>query len=163
MEIEILDTLLRYLLDNSNNSFSFIKNDDKLKSKFSQEVENDTLSSALLKLVKDEYVNSHLKSVGFNSDESLKTVEHYNISFEGIFFIKNGGYENQIRMNKKKENENIALQKKQFLLEDKHSSYQFQLTLLTWVVVFGTVVAGIYYTIEVLKFFGFLNSCSYGN
>lgn len=160
MELEILDAILKYILKNGNNSFGFIKKDDKLKSTFSQEVENNTLASAFIKLEKDGYINSYLKKVGLNLDNTPRTVDYYNISFEGIFFIKNGGYEKELQKNQKAEIEFVELKKRQFLLEEKHSSIQCQLLFLTWVIAIGTFVAAIYYLIEVLKFFGVLNSCS---
>lgn len=88
MELEILDALLKYLLHNSDKSFSDIKEDVKLKAEFSQKVENNTLDSALVKLVKDCYVNVNEQTRGINMNKTPYVVECYNISFEGMFFIK---------------------------------------------------------------------------
>ncbi len=147
MELEILDALLKYLLHNSNNSFSFIKDDDKLKSEFLQEVENNTLASALLKLVKDGYVNSHLNKVGLNSDNTPRTIDYYNISFEGIFFIKNGGYHKALLETQRKENAYADLQTEQ----RKQASTLVKLNC--WLV-FGAVVVAIDSILNIMHFFG---------
>jgi len=147
MELEILDALLKYLLHNSNNSFSFIKADDKLKSEFSQEVESNILASTLLKLVKDGYVNTHLNKVGLNSNDTPRTVEYYNISFEGVFFIKNGGYRQAFLEVQRKENEYENLK-----TEQRKQSVSL-LRLNRWLV-FGAVVVAIDSILNILHFFG---------
>lgn len=158
-ELEILDGILKYLLKNGNNSFSTISDDAKLKKEFSQEVEKNTLKSAFVKLEKDGHVNTNNQIIGMHMNQTPYIVECYNISFEGIFFINSGGYEKEAQNNQKKEIESAELKKRQFLLEENHSSIQFQLLVLTWVIAIGTFVAAIYYLLEVLKFFGVLNSC----
>jgi hypothetical protein len=162
-ELEILDGILKYLLNNGNNSFSSIKDDDKLKNEFSQEVENNTLASAFDKLVKDGYVNVNEQTRGINMNKTPYVVECYNISFEGIFFINNGGYEKEHENNQKAEIESAELKRRQFLLEEKHSSIQGQIVFLTLVIAIGTLIPAVYYIIEILEFFGVLNSCSCNN
>lgn len=146
-ELEILDGILKYLLNNGNNAFSYIKDDEKLKNELSQEVENNTLASALIKLVKDEYVNSHLKKVGLNSDNTPVTVEYYNITFEGIFFIKRGGYRQEFLEAQRKENAYVILN-----AEQRKQSISL-LWLNRWVA-FGAVVVAIDSILNILHFFG---------
>lgn len=159
-ELEILDGILKYLLNNGNKTFSFIKDDENLKSAFSHKVENNTLESAFVKLVKDGYVNVNEQTRGMNMNKTPYVVECYNISFEGIFFINNGGYEKEHQNNQKAEIESAELKKRQFLLEEKHSSIQGQIVFLTLVIAIGTLIPAVYYIIEILKFFGVLTSCS---
>lgn len=147
MEIKILDTVLKYLLHNGNNSFSFIKDDDKLKIEFSQEIENNTLASALIKLVKDGYVNINEQTVGLKMDNSPRNVDYYNISFEGIFFIKKGGYHQALLEAQRKENEYDDLKNEQ----RKQSASLVRLN--RWMV-FGAIVVAIDSILNILHFFG---------
>ncbi len=162
-EFKILDGILRYLLKNGNKSFTYIKEDSQLKSEFAVDIDNNTLASAFVKLVKDKYVNINEQTIGLKMDNSPRNINYYNISFEGIIFIKNDGYEKEHQNNQKIEIESAEMKKRQFLLEEKHSSIQFQLLVLTWVIAIGTSVAAIYYLLEVLKFLGVLTSCSCNN
>lgn len=152
-ELEILDGILKYLLSNGNNPFSYIKADDKLKSEFSQEVENNTLASAFIKLVKDGYVNINEQTIGLKMDNSPRSVNYYNISFEGIFFIKDGGYHQALLEVQRKENAYDVLK-----TEQRKQSISL-LWLNRWVAV-GAVVVAIDSILNILHFFGVLNSCS---
>lgn len=152
-ELEILDGILKYLLNNGNNTFSFIKDDENLKSAFSQEVENNTLASAFIKLVKDGYVNINEQSIGLKMDNSPRSVNYYNISFEGMFFIKDGGYHQALLEVQRKENAYDVLK-----TEQRKQSISL-LWLNRWVA-FGAVVVAIDSILNILHFFGILNSCS---
>lgn len=154
MELEILDALLKYLKDTNHNTFQHIKSDVKNKSAFLKDIDDKILYSALLKLVKDDYVYEDFQKIGSLSGNV------YNISFEGIFFINNGGYEKEHQNNQKAEIESAELKKRQFLLEEKHSSIQGQIVFLTLIIAIGTLIPAVYYIIEILKFFGVLTSCS---
>jgi hypothetical protein len=145
-ELEILDAILTYLKDTEYNTFQFIKSDIKNKSAFLKEIDDKTLRSALLKLVKDDYVHKDFQKIGTLSGDL------YEISFEGLSFISEGGYVSRMERNQtqdKKLNDIAILQ----------SSQQKWILRLTWVVGLATLVAGVYYLIEILKFFGVLNSC----
>ncbi|MFE3872203.1 hypothetical protein ACFX5F_13320 [Flavobacterium sp. ZS1P70] len=153
MENKILDELLKYLLETDYDEFAHIRNDANKKSDFLKNIDNAILKSALLKLVKDGYVNQNSENTTDQLFDTPRTNYFYNISFEGRVFIKNGGYENQNRENQKKENWNNEMTERQNALEEQQSSNQFQLVLLTWVIAIGTLVAAAYYLIEILKFF----------
>lgn len=147
MEIEMLDGILKYLLNNGNNSFSDIKEDIKLKSQFSQEVEKNTLKSAFIKLVKDGYVNVNEQTKGINMNKTPYIVECYNISFEGIFFVKNGGYHQALLEAQRKENAYADLQ-----IEQRRQSSA--LLRLNYWLVFGAIVVAIDSILNILNFFG---------
>lgn len=146
-EFKILDGILRYLLKNGNKSFSSIKEDDKLKSEISLDIENNTLASAFIKLVKDGYVNINEQTIGLKMDNSPRNVDYYNISFEGIFFIKKGGYHQALLEVQRKENEYDDLKNEQ----RKQSASLVQLN--RWMV-FGAIVVAIDSILNILHFFG---------
>ncbi|WP_281635785.1 hypothetical protein [Flavobacterium marginilacus] len=146
MELEILDALLKYLKDTNHNTFQHIKSDVKNKSAFLKEIDDKTLYSALLKLVKDDYVYEDFQKMGTLSGNL------YNISFEGLSFIAEGGYVSRKERNQsqdKKLNDIAIVQ----------SFQQKWIHRLTWIIGLGTLVAGVYYLIEILKFFGVLKAC----
>ncbi len=106
-----------------------------------------TLLNAILnKLIKDYYVESiSINNININTHKESN--EHkYRITFEGKMFIFDGGYavdyenrnSHQIEINRIK-NLQINLQQK--------------LNLLTFWVTIGTLIAAVYYAIEVLKYF----------
>lgn len=146
MELKILDALLTYLKDTNHNTFQFIKSDVKNKSAFLKEIDDKTLYSALLKLVKDDYVYEDFQKIGTLNGNL------YNISFEGLSFISEGGYVSRKERNQsqdKKLNDIAILQ----------SFQQRWILRLTWIIGLGTLVAGVYYLIEILKFFCVLKAC----
>lgn len=153
--IKILDELLKYLVETEHNQFAYIRNDVNDKSDFLKNIDNRTLHSALLKLVKDGYVNQESEKTTDQIFNTPRTDHYYRISFEGLVFIKNGGYENHYAKIQMKENELSDLKSQQ----SRHSTALVRLNrwlvILTWVIAIGTLVAGIYYLIEILKSFGF--------
>ena len=156
--IKILDELLKYLEITDFRTFAEMRNDANEKSEFLKDIDNFIFKSALLKLVKDGYVIEYSETITDRIFGGEKTNYSYDISFEGIFFIKNGGYENEYRKNQKEQIEYSELKKKQYLLEEKQVSNQFQIVVLTWIIALGTLIAGLYYVLEILDFFGVLTS-----
>ncbi|WP_166926288.1 hypothetical protein [Flavobacterium poyangense] len=141
MELKILDALLTYLKDTKHNTFQFIKSDVKNKSTFLKDIDDKILYSALLKLVKDDYVYEDLQKIGSLSGNI------YNISFEGIFFIKKGGYHQALLEAQRKENEYDDLKNEQ----RKQSASLVRLN--RWMV-FGAIVVAIDSILNILHFFG---------
>ena len=152
--IKILDELLKCLSETEHTEFRYIRNDVNEKSDFLKDIDNSTLHSALLKLVKDGYVNQESENTTDQIFNTPKTNHYYKISFEGSFFIKNGGYENQYHKNQNIENSRNEMIERQNALEEKQSRNQTQLVVLTWIIALGTFVAAVYYFLETLKFFG---------
>lgn len=156
--IKILDELLKYLEITDFRTFAEMRNDANKKSEFLKDIDNFIFKSALLKLVKDGYVIEYSETITDRIFGGEKTNYSYDISFEGIFFIKNGGYENEYQKNQIQQIEYSDLQKKQSDLELKQLKIQSQLVLLTLIVALGTLIAGLYYILEILAFFGVLIS-----
>ncbi|MBA0883599.1 hypothetical protein [Flavobacterium undicola] len=151
-ELKILDEILKTLSISDSVKWFEIMNETLDRCEFLKDVDHFTFQVALLKLVKDDYVIETNKDI----DNPKKT--HYNISFEGLFFIKNGGYENQNLKSHQVEMEVVEMKKMQSLLEAKNASLQVQLVVLTYLIAFGTLVAAIYYLLEVLAFLGVCQS-----
>ena len=158
MEEKILDEILKYLLNTKFNSFDEIRNDANEKSDFLKEIDNLTFKSALKKLEKDGYVyivSENKISKIFNNNI---TEYFYSISFEGVIFLKYGGYvyqqvENQIEKIQLEKLQNNAVHQ-----ANEQLSLHRQVVFLTWAIALGTLIAGIYYILEILAFFGVLTS-----
>ena len=149
--IKILDELLKHLTETEHTEFGRIRNETIEKSEFLKDIGNSTLHSALLKLVKDGYVNQTSKHSTDQLFNTPRTDHYYKISFEGLVFIDSGGYENQNRENQRIENWNNEMTERQNALESKQSRNQGQLVVLTWIIAIGTLIAGVYYFLEILK------------
>lgn len=152
--IKILDDLLKYLVETEYNEFAYIRNDVNDKSEFLKNIDNRTLHSALLKLVKYGYVNQESEKTTDRLFNTPRTDHYYRISFEGLVFIKNGGYENEFHKSQSIESLKNEMIQRQNDLEEKQSRNQTQLVVLTWVIALGTLIAGVYYFLEILGFFG---------
>lgn len=153
--IKILDELLKHLTETEHTEFGRIRNETIEKSGFLKDIGNSTLHSALLKLVKDGYVNQESENTTDRLFNTPRTDHYYKISFEGLVFIDCGGYENQIRENQTLENLKSEMTERQNALELKQVRFQGQIAFLTWVIALGTLIAGVYYFLEILKFFDF--------
>jgi hypothetical protein len=156
--IKILDEVLKYLIITEFRTFAEMRNDANEKSDFLKDIDNFIFKSALLKLVKDGYVIEYSENKIDEIFNTPRTNYYYDISFEGIIFINAGGYENEYQKNQMQKIEYFELKKKQSLLEEKQLKTQFQLVLLTLIVALGTLIAGLYYILEILAFFGVLTS-----
>ena len=157
--IKILDELLKFLSKTEHTEFAYIRNEIEQKSNFLKEIDNPTLHSALLKLVKDGYVNQKSKNGTDQLFNSPRTYDYYTISFEGLVFIDCGGYENQIRKNQSIESLKNEMTEQQNAFEEKQVRFQGQIAFLTWIIALGTLIAAVYYFLEILKFYGI---CSCG-
>lgn len=151
-ELKILDELLRTLLVSNSLKYKNIINKTIDRCKFLNEVETYTFESALLKLSKDGYVLETNKVINYPLQSD------FNISFEGIVFIKDDGYEKQSQRTRQKEIEVSEIASRQSALELKNTRLQAQLVVLTCLISFGTLLSAIYYLLEILAFFGLLQS-----
>lgn len=156
--IKILDELLRYLSGTEHTQFAYIRNDVNDNSSFLKDIDNSTLHSAILKLVKDGYVNQESEKTTDQIFNTPRTNHYYKISFEGLFFIKNGGYKNQNLEIQKKEIKYEKIQSEQSRQARSLVRLNYWLVVLTWVIAIGTFVAALYYLLEILKFFGIFDS-----
>ncbi|MGO4921620.1 hypothetical protein [Maribacter spongiicola] len=152
--IKILDELLIFLSKTNENQFPYIKNELEKESDFLKNIENSLLHAALLKLVKDGYVNEESEEYTDPLFKTPKINYFYKISFEGLVFMNHGGYENLIRKNQTLENLRNEMTERQNALEEKQVRFQGQIVFLTWAIALGTLIAAVYYFLEILKFYG---------
>jgi hypothetical protein len=107
------------------------------------------INQIIYKLIKDNYVRFEDTTVYTDTHllrPTANLVRYYNITFEGVLFLKSGGYTVQkaifISENKKLET----------LKSDQIKRDEF-LKILTWWIAAGAIVASIYYLIEIYKEF----------
>lgn len=156
LTLQKLDTVLIYLdsLQNPNSFREFYEMKDDLK-KINPDYEEFELWIILDKLIKDEYVSTEVvyeKHINDNYIGDLKRHRFY-ITYEGKLFIQNKGYFKQQEDENKKSNkieEEDKERRKHMTLMDEH---QTKMARFQKYIVVATIVTGIYYFIELLKFF----------
>lgn len=147
--IEALDAVLSILckspiLNSPDASISEISNEVLYQL---PELESDRFYSNLIrimyKLKKDRYVDSHLRP--FNPKENESQTEHYFITFEGILFCEQDGYQGQINQ---RNAESIRIEK----INKAQIDYQRNTIVLTVILAVGTAISAVYYLIEITKY-----------
>ncbi len=101
----------------------------------------------LEKLVKDKYAQEIKEEVRYEGPAFLKPPGgtwsySYKLSFEGKVFIQQGGYREQFKVNVA---ENIRLDN----LEKRQKHFEWNQTLLLTLVAVGTLIAAVYYLMEI--------------
>lgn len=159
-QLKILDELLEYLLTTELNRLEELRNDTIKKSEFLKSVNNFTFNSALKKLSKDGYVIEKYKKIVTQKSNIQKTntYYYYDISFDSMFFIKNGGYRQEALVAQRKEDEYVLVNAEQKLHASSLLRANEKLAFLTWIIAIGTGIAAIYYLLEILAFFGVCQS-----
>jgi len=120
-ELKILDEVLTQLKDKTEKE-PLMKEDILWYANRLFETSNRNKRTIMEKLIKD----------GYAARLDIEGIDKYFITFEGLIFIKKGGYSNQHK---------------------KESKTKFILSFQTWLIVIGTVLAGIYGIFEMFKFF----------
>lgn len=144
MEIKILDEILEYLLyvQNQEKPYNVGNNDrDRQFLKYNKEL----FKAAIQKLLKDEYI-----FLGTNVKIEIINQTHiaglYDITFEGIIFIKSGGYEQKQIQNKRTEKAIVDLR------EEQRRQSKTLVNLNRWLV-FGAVIVAVDSILNILNFF----------
>lgn len=156
MEIKLLDDILKYLLHIQKAEKPYIVGLKPIDSSFIK-IDNSFFKSAILKLLKDDYIylgnNVELKNIN-----NLSIAGLIEITFDGIIFINQGGYQNYY--NKLLIEQNLISEIKDE--QRRHSKALVHLNRwmvgLTIVVAIGTLIAAIYYLVEIFSFFGILKN-----
>jgi hypothetical protein len=81
------------------------------------------------------FINNHIKSI-----------DPLTISLEGLVFRNNGGYQVKSKM-KKQESERLER------IQNDFKKYSFGLMIFTAIVALGTIISGVYFAIEIIKYF----------
>ena len=150
METDILDEILNYLLYVQKHPKPYQIGQNKIDQSFIK-YERMFFRSAILKLIKEEYIYLG-KKVNIEMISPSFIAGGIDITFDGIIFIINGGYHAQQRRLERENNNFQELQVRQDALAN-------QTFWLTVVIAGGTTVAGVYYFLYILDFFGILKSC----
>ena len=118
--------------------------------KFYQEEAPKTTKETVIELVIEKF---GLKEWEINvlfhhllMDKYIISVEPLIISLEGIVFEGGGGYTER---NKRDESENIRIKK----IEGDLRKYSYGLTVFTGVVAIGTLISGLYFALEIWRYF----------
>lgn len=135
-EVKFLDEILYHLLDVPNHKGKEFYEFDFQKKHYS--IDREYIKSAVNKLIKDGYVHSLVPEN--NVIINARIAGMYYLTFEGMFFIKNGGYEAQ-----KLSDYNLSVKT---LKEEKQTRFYNRVILA------GTVIASIYALFQILKELG---------
>jgi hypothetical protein len=79
-------------------------------------------------------------------NNNIKSIDPLTISLEGLVFRNNGGY---LVKSKTKKQESERLER----IQNDFKKYSFGLMVFTAIVALGTIVSGIYFAIEIIKYF----------
>ena len=145
MEIEILDEILNYLIYIQNSKKPYVVGSNE-KDHYFLKYNDDFFKSAINKLIKDGYLTLGT-NVSINFVSKNKIAGLCNITFEGILFIKSGGYQNYYSEIQRKENAYDDLQ-----TEQRKQSIAL-VNLNRWLV-FGAIIVAIDSILNILNFFG---------
>ncbi|TCN50015.1 hypothetical protein D0809_24025 [Flavobacterium circumlabens] len=137
MEFKLLDDLLNVIANLDRKSdFNSIQNILGLQYPYTNEISEQVIYSAFRKLRKDGYVTEVKETLSNEMGANiLAEFISYEVSFEGIVFLKFGGY---------------SQEKNNQLRRDKQDTRnRNQLLFLNIVIALGTLIAGVYYLIQI--------------
>lgn len=137
MEFKLLDDLLNIIANlNKRADFNSIQNILRLQYPYTNEISEQVIYSAFRKLLKDGYVTQVKETLSNEFGKNiLAEITSYEVSFEGIVFSKFGGY---------------SQEKNNQLRRDKQDTRnRNQLLFLNIVIALGTLIAAIYYLIQI--------------
>lgn len=141
-EITVLDKILKYLLFIKEYKKPYLLGTKEIDYSF-QEYNDEFLELATNKLVKDRYANNILNVISFSKNDIGGCFE---ITFEGLVHIKNGGYALEFLENQKKEKAYARYE-----IEQRKQSASL-VRLNRWLV-FGAIVVAIDSILNTLKYF----------
>lgn len=160
MEFDLLDQILVYL--NDVREYSVFENIGKhFYGDGITKMQKSNLNSALLKLLKDEFVlEDSFDEIRQNDlgEKRKYDVYAYSISFEGIIFIQQGGYRAQMDRNQRLQNERLNLEYENQLLRMEQRHLSRVTVRLTWVVAIAAVLPSIYAFFQILEYFGYFRT-----
>lgn len=97
------------------------------------------LKQIIEQLEKDEYISQEIREENYNGENRKMT--YYKITLKGEFFSNLGGY-NYLTLEKASLDE----------LKNQNKKISKQMLCLTRIIAFGTLIAAVYYGIEIIKF-----------
>jgi len=146
--IELLDKVL-YIFDSSSKHIGMhrIQIKDLLEARGIILIDG-LLTEMLFKIEKDGFLRHELGDVQL-LNQKVKDIPFYILTFEGELMQLSGGY---AQKSKNDEYKNIRLEK----IESAAKANRKTVTFLTWIIAAGTLVAAVYYAIEILKHFSLI-------
>ena len=154
LTLQVLDNILSILSQTSKDKiyFKIIEHELYQNTLFKRQLSELIIKKSLEKLISEKYV-LEIKAIVFN--ELLKRdIEEttYEITWEGHFFISQGGYSGQyFRENEEKERIK-RVEKEQLANARKIEEQSKKMTSLTRVLVFLTAITSLYYLMEICRF-----------
>ena len=109
------------------------------------EVTMEAVENCIDKLIEDGYVFEDTYT-DYMSEAKPKTFTVFKVSFSGQFFLSTGGYQAEFL---RKNSERIRM----FAIENQQMENNKQIVWLTIIIAFGTFISGVYYSVEIFKFF----------
>lgn len=141
-----LDVVLIFLYTNDR----FLQTLDEIQKGVYEHIESDDNETALIlgKLEKDEFIIKHPCETAYTESGTPKIRIEYQfaITFEGKIFLKQGGYSSE-DIRSREQNTRLEILENELRENRKWTLY------LTILIALGTLVAAIYYSIEVLNRF----------
>ena len=140
--VSLLDVVLRHL-----ESYKEPKNIYTIDKGLNKEIPKHILNTLLNKLISDKYIDyiDELETGGFAEFSGQTSyIRLYQINFDGISFNLFGGYEAQ---EAKQNAEGLRLDRMEF----EATANRLLTTRLTILIAAGTLVAAVYYGIEIYK------------
>lgn len=137
MEFKLLDDLLNVIASlNQRADYNSIKKSLHNKYPYTNEFSEKIINSAFRKLLKDRYVTQVKETLSNEFGKNiLAEITSYEVSFEGIVFSKSGGYTSEKNNQLHTYNQGIRNKK--------------QILFLNIVIALGTLIAAVYYLIQI--------------
>ena len=152
--LQILDNILSILSNTSKDKIYFKSIEYELYQNilFKKQLTDLIIKKSIEKLVSEKYI-SEINSVVFNELLNKKINETtYEITFEGQFYISQGGYLGKYYKEKAEKERVINLEKEQLANAHKINELQKGQLSVTKILAWLTGVASVYYLIEIVKF-----------
>jgi DNA-binding PadR family transcriptional regulator len=137
MEFKLLDDLLNVIANlNRKSDFNSIQNILRLQYPYRNKISEQVIYRAFRKLRKDGYVTEVKETLSNEMGaNTLAVFISYEVSFEGIVFSKFGGYSQETNNQLRRDNQDARNRN--------------QLLFLNIVIALGTLIAGVYYLIQI--------------
>lgn len=159
--LEVLDSILSILSTEpkSKKYFKTIENSLYKNILFRRQLSELIIKKSLEKLISENYV-TQIDTIVFNEllkQDLEETI--YEITWEGHFFISQGGYLGQNYKNNEEKERIIKLENAQTIISERTIKTQEAQVTLSRILVFLTGIATIYYLFEILKSLCFIHQC----
>ena len=153
-DLKILDKILTILSDSENHTISVIELNSALHQDIliSRYINEYILNQNIERLLQDNYIKEIAENLNLRGIE-IGIVTKYRLTVQGYTFIKESGYYNTFISKISLEKENSHLRESQIELNNSTLATNELMTRLTKFIAVGTIIAAIYYLLEIYSFF----------